>query len=63
MAPYYAFIGRRVRKKDLVADETTLYYYNGNWQVAFSFGTRIPTSTFGESACPVDRLLTEGLSA
>ena len=29
----YDALGRRIRKKDLVADETTLYYYNGNWQV------------------------------
>ena len=29
----YDALGRRIRKKDLVADEATLYYYNGNWQV------------------------------
>ena len=29
----YDALGRRVRKKDLVADVNSLYYYNDNWQV------------------------------
>ena len=29
----YAGLGRRVRKKNLVADVNSLYYYNDNWQV------------------------------
>ncbi|MHC4619576.1 MAG: hypothetical protein ACYTEQ_17660, partial [Planctomycetota bacterium] len=29
----YDALGRRIRKKDLAATRTTLYYYNTNWQV------------------------------
>jgi RHS repeat-associated protein len=29
----YDALGRRIRKIDSIADETTLYYYNNNWQV------------------------------
>jgi len=29
----YDALGRRIRKIDSDANETTLYYYNNNWQV------------------------------
>ena len=29
----YDAFGRRIKKYDVKADETTLYYYNNNWQV------------------------------
>jgi len=29
----YDALGLRVRKKDMVADVNSLYYYNDNWQV------------------------------